>query len=326
MPETRSNSDLMDEKSGARGGPADHTYMKLTEGTKQPTPLKLQNMTDKCNNCVKSFTRHSKRITCGFCELPYCCQCSNLTKNAFEALAVCDTATWYCSHCINAVPGVKKLLFRLGNVEEMCESIDKRVKSLESKDYVTVSKVKDLVHDEMSEIKEIESRKLNLICLNLPESNGTDNSARQQEDHDFLRNLMETKMNLDPELITVHNVVRLGKREIRPDGTAKCRPIRFKVDMFDYKRQILKSNTLLRNCADEIFSNIYFTPDLTKNQRKEAFDLRTERRKREEKGERNLKISKGKIIVVKDSVKNQEGGVAEGGAASGRSSPTLFDA
>ena len=48
-------------------------------------------------------------------------------------------------------------------------------------------------------------------------------------------------------------------------------------------------------------------PDLTKNQRKRAYDLRTERRAREEKGEQNLKISSGKIITIKE---NGGGGTA----------------
>ena len=79
--------------------------------------------------------------------------------------------------------------------------------------------------------------------------------------------------------------------------------------MFDLKRQIFKANSLLRNCENDIFNNIYFTPDMTKIQRKRA-----ERRLRGEQGERNLKISRGKIIVMKE---NRSGGVFRGGTASG---------
>ena len=56
--------------------------------------------------------------------------------------------------------------------------------------------------------------------------------------------------------------------------------------MFDQKRQILMANSLLRNCENDVFNNIYFTPDLTKIQRKRAFDLRAERRLKEEQGEK----------------------------------------
>ena len=51
-----------------------------------------------------------------------------------------------------------------------------------------------------------------------------------------------------------------------------------------------------------LVSNVYFTPDLTKNQRKISYKLRVERRLREEKGEQNLKISRGKIITMKKNV------------------------
>ena len=51
----------------------------------------------------------------------------------------------------------------------------------------------------------------------MPESKKSENCDRLQEDHDFLKNLMETKMNLDPELIKVNKLVSLGKRDIRTE-------------------------------------------------------------------------------------------------------------
>ena len=135
--------------------------------------------------------------------------------------------------------------------------------------------MKDFVSEEVAELKEIESRKLNLIYLNLPESKRTDTGKGQQEDLKCLNNLFENKTNLEPDVITVNKLVRLGRREINSDGTVKCRPLRFTVDVLDKKRQILKANSLLRSCENDIISNIY--PDLAKNQRKRAFDLRAER-------------------------------------------------
>ena len=90
-----------------------------------------------------------------------------------------------------------------------------------------------------------------------------DTSERQQEDQAFLNNLLETKMNLDPDIITVNKLVRLGKREVSHDGI-KCRPLGFTVDLFDYKRQLLKANSLLRSYEDTIFCNIYFTTAKTR--------------------------------------------------------------
>ena len=81
----------------------------------------------------------------------------------------------------------------------------------------------------------------------------------------------------------------------------------------------------MRSSDDSIFSNVYFTPDLTKNQRKIAFELRVERRLREEKGEQNLKISRGKIITVKknENAANENDSVSRGdGAAAVSSGPS----
>ena len=310
---TRSRSEIMEEKSGSKGL-VDHSYMKMSDKSKPSTPAQKsqQSLFEKCNSCVKPFEKQQKKIRCGFCELPYCNHCSSLTRSVFEALTSCDNASWYCNHCVHAVPGVQKLLIRVGNVEEKCESLNKRVESLESKTCVSPEIVKDLISEEFTELKEIESRKLNLICLNLPESNRAETVARQQEDVDFLVNLLENKMNLDPDDIKVNKLVRLGRREMNSDGTVKCRPLRFTIDVFNHKRQILTANSLLRSCDDDIFGNIYFTPDLTKTQRKKAYELRTERRLREERGERNLKISRGQIIVVKE----KGGGTTSGGSPS----------
>ena len=145
------------------------------------------------NSCLKPFERQQKKLRCGFRESPYCNQCLDLTRNAFEALTTIENASWYCNHCAHAVPGVQKLIIRDGNVDEKCKTLSKRVESLENKSCVSPYTVKDLVSEEAAELKEIESRKLNLICLNLPESKKTDTCERQQEDLEFLNNQNELR-------------------------------------------------------------------------------------------------------------------------------------
>ena len=49
--------------------------------------------------------------------------------------------------------------------------------------------LKQLTKEEIAEEKEIESRKLNVMCFNIPES------KRQNEDTEFLINLLDTKLN-----------------------------------------------------------------------------------------------------------------------------------
>ena len=143
----------------------------------------------------------------------------------------------------------------MGNVETDVESLKERVETLEKRELVSNDQLKGLVNEGMAERKEVEAR-LNLVCLNLPESRKEDSKDRQEEDHDFLLNVLENKMNLDMGAIEVSKLVRLGKREA---GQTKRRPIRFTVSQFDHKRQILKANNLLRKSEDAVYSNIYFT-------------------------------------------------------------------
>ena len=192
--------------------------------------------------------------------------------------------------------------------------------TLENNDQVSSVKVKNIVQEEVAELKEIESRRLNMICLNLPESKKIDLSERKQEDNELLVNLLQNRMEVDTDEITIDKLVRLGRSDSK-NGAIKCRPLRFTVNSFEHKRQILKASSLLRNSpTDDVFSNVYFTPDLTKNQRKVAYKLRVERRSREENGEDNLKISRGKIVVVKKN-KDVNGSLSEGIALS--SSPSV---
>ena len=202
-------------------------------------------------------------------------------------------------HTVHAIPGVKKLLVRVGNVENKCEDLNERVQTLENKDAISADSVKAQIQEEMLEMKEIEDRRLNMICLNLPESRKSDLNERKEEDLELLHNLMQNRMDLDPDVIKVNKLLRLGRRAVSGKGVIKSRPLRFTVELFEHKRDILKANSLLRTSGDSTFSNVYFTPDLTKNQRKIAYKLRVERRLKEGKGEQTLKISRGKIITVK---------------------------
>ena len=124
-----------------------------------------------------------------------------------------------------------------------------------------------------------ESRKLNFMCFNNPERKKSDVKERQNEDKDFLINLIDTKLNYSLEDEDIIKPVRLGKRTEIINQFIKCRPLRFSVRSFQVKRELLKASMSLRERHDEMFSKmIYFTPDLTECQRADAFKLREERR------------------------------------------------
>ena len=109
---------------------SDHSYNKTNPLIEQAGVKKLiPSENGTCNGCKNKLSQRmeKKNIECGFCEKQYCLVCSNLERPEFEALSVVHSVSWYCIHCINAVPGVSNVLMRLDNVEAQCQSLDERV-------------------------------------------------------------------------------------------------------------------------------------------------------------------------------------------------------
>lgn len=78
-------------------------------------------------------------------------------------------------------------------------------------------------------MREIDSRRLNVMAFNLPESKKDDIKDRQLEDTGLLHNVMEQKINLNMEVIEVVKPIRVDPRETLNGEIAKIRPLRFSV-------------------------------------------------------------------------------------------------
>ena len=111
--------------------------------------------------------------------------------------------------------------------------------------------------------------------------------------------LLDGPLKLDRDDCQVQEPVRLGTYKIaKPNEPQKPRPIKFTVKNFESKNKILKANAELRKETGDL-KNIYFTPDLTKTQRKEAFLLREKLRyQKNVLNKKNLKISRGRIVEI----------------------------
>lgn len=313
----------------------DHSYVKNTQkGTQkgkiknissQNDDINVDNSCDEsddsvsllnenpapCNGCKKTLSKTENGVCCNFCEHWFCLKCSKLKRMVYQALKDSpDSLMWFCSNCLTAFPGVKKFMIRMGTLEDKFDKLEQRVENLE-KQPSTIENVKDIVREEVREIRDIESRRLHMICFNLPESSDEDPDQRKNDDETNLKGLIDTDMNLRDQNIEVENPVRLGKRTHNPhnetdDMSSKVtRPLRFKVQNFEDKRKILQGNTQLKRNADEKISKIYLTPDLTKKQREDSFKLREELRYRSRVlEEKNLRISRGRIVTVGDTDSN----------------------
>ena len=137
-----------------------------------------------------------------------------------------------------------------------------------------------------------------LVLHKLPESNQGTLEDRKRDDSETVSSLLTEVLNIDVE---IENVFHLGAA---PRDKEKSKPIRFTVSNMDNKRPILDSSKNLKTL--EGYSNVYFTPDLTRNQRQVAFELREEKRRRMAAGERDLVIRRGKIIQQKPKPRGED--------------------
>ena len=192
------------------------------------------------------------------------------------------------------MPSLVKVLATLSSFEERIQKIERSLAAA-NQDPMSDGKsgkdvVREVLQEEKQEEHELEVRKLNVIvhCL-----------AEGGDDKGIIHSILNDTLNMS---VQVKDVIRMGKAD-NTNARKKPRPLRFTVPDMDTKRNILNVARNLKN--HERFSSVFLTPDLTPRQRKEAFELRVERRRREAAGEENLVIRKGKIVVMRENVRNQ---------------------
>ena len=187
-------------------------------------------------------------------------------------------------------------MLTIGSLEDKYEKLECRVEKLEERPTKPDANIETIVRDEIKEINDVESRKLNLICFNLPESNKTVTEEKRDDDIKQLKSLVENDMGIGDKGFVLENLVRLGNRDVQNEPH-KIRPLKFRVQSFDIKRQILQGNAALKTHAIESKRKVFVTPDLTRKQREESYKLREELRYRKfVMHESNLKISRGRIV------------------------------
>ncbi|XP_052786980.1 uncharacterized protein LOC128222147 [Mya arenaria] len=231
-----------------------------------------------CLDCQAEFGPKFKCINCNFCENSFCLKCSKLKSSLFNDIGKESSVLWHCSHCRIAMPTATRIMAKLSDMEIRMENLEKETNGCDKE------MIRQVLNEMKFEEKEIEEKKLNIVIHQLKES------EKKEEDLDTVLDILNGTLNLG---IEVENVVRLGKMSEDRD---KPRPVRFTVGDFDVKRKVLSRASGLKN--NEKYSRVFITPDLTQVQRKEAFHLRQEKRRREKEGERNLAIRKGRIVKL----------------------------
>ena len=172
-------------------------------------------------------------------------------------------------------------------VEKFTEMKDKELPNDSSRSSNLDTQVKDMI----AEREKIFARRNQLLIMNFKENNSADEDKRQLYELFGL-------LYLDEEVI-IAKTDRLGNK--RNDG--KPRFLRVEMNNIHMKRKILGNATKLRNVPDKHkFAKVYIKPNLTEKQQEESKNLQAELKKRRDKEPTiPIKISKGKIVVVKSN-------------------------
>ena len=296
---------------------ADHSYTRASDPKgkpRQPRKSRLVHKHDSsdyesenedqapCHMCKKTITMENDGIKCNFCEHWLCYPCSKLKRVVYQALRESpDNVMWFCDYCCTAFPGVKKVMVQIGSLEDKYTNLEERVDKLEENSQ-NEKKIKEFCRKELLEQQEIEKRKLNLVVFNVPESEEQSPESKKADDIEKINELLDGPMKLDAEYIQIQNPFRLGALKAgKPNEPQKPRPIKITVDSFDHKNKILKANAELRKETGK-FKSLFFTPDLTQMQRKEAFLLREQLRyQKNVLKKQNVKISRGRIVEIEQN-------------------------
>jgi len=95
--------------------------------------------------------------------------------------------------------------------------------------------------------------------------------------------------------VSVDKIIRLGKRLDEVD--AKPRPIKAVLASEDQKNKVLRQSKNLRNLQDGDWHKIFIYQDLMAKQREERKKAVQEMKDRQSKGETNLMVVNGRVVV-----------------------------
>ena len=126
--------------------------------------------------------------------------------------------------------------------------------------------LKEIVSDEMKELRELEKIKNNLVISGIQED-------EERSDLETVKKIIHDELEIDAEITSIE---RCGKK--RPDSTTP-RPIKLVMSNLQNRRKILSKAKHLRESEDEdIKSKVYIRPDQTRKQQEQAKNLRDQRR------------------------------------------------
>ena len=248
-----------------------------------------------CGQCDMLFKANQKSMNCSVCNYWFCLDCSHVSSKVYDVLKKEQIANlpFNCDGCLRIIPKLNEMGTIINEQKQQLESYKAKINELETK---MEEKIEKQVEKAIEMYREREERKCNVIIHNVPEPT---TEHKKEEDNEKLREVFAV-MKCDE--IIPKSVVRLG----RPIP-GRIRLLKLTLDSVTCKHKLLGSTKCLREkdgAGNSIhgWSNVFITPDLTKEEReKKNKKLRDELKKRkEDEKNQNLVIYRGAIVDRKE--------------------------
>ena len=246
-----------------------------------------------CAQCEISFKgKSSKCLNCSICNFWFCLECSHVSNKVYDVLKSepnVKNLPFNCDGCTRVLPKITELAKALHLQQLKIESCEKKYEDLKN---TLQSVVEEQVEKAITEYREREERKLNIIIHNVPEPRAESTDKKGDDEISLKEILLTTKCvglkNFD--------FVRLGRPS---DG--RDRLIKVTLGSVSDKHRVLGGTRYLRAKIGQVYahrwSKIFITPDQTKEERIKNMNLKREleKRKLEEKNH-DLIIFRGEIV------------------------------
>jgi len=287
------------------GGRATAKKSKQGDKTRRKSQEQVPSHAYLCTKCEVGVEEDQDSIECGFCKGWCHKSCSKLSDEKFRFLVRGrgEEILWACENCReeDKQENKSRLEAKVDNLTTLMTSMLTRLVELEEKrsesnvEGKIQQEVEKKVSEAFEEMKERDSRKLNLILVNVPESEAETGEERQKED---IRRVEELVGKLEVQVadIGIANPTRLGHRVI--GKASKPRVLRISVKSEEAKKTLLTKAKKLSDDSVPKAKKVYINSDRTLKDRQEFKKLRDElARRREEEPQSNLQIRRGGKIV-----------------------------
>lgn len=258
-----------------------------------------------CAQCETSMKKNTKSMNCSICKHWFCLDCSHISNKLYDVLRSEPSTRnlpFNCDGCTRLLPKLTELGSALNTQQQKLVECEKKVDSLRDS---LQSAVEKQVEKAITEYKEREERKCNLIVHNVPEPK-QDSLDKKRDNEGSLHKIFETTHSGEVKIV---DFTRLGK-----PTAGKNRLIKIQLGSVSDKHKVLGGTKHLRTKIGEEYahewSSVFITPDQTKEEPNKSINLKREleRRKKEEKNA-NLVIFRGEIIERKSYASAARGSV-----------------